>query len=345
MAWNCFINTIDAGSPADRIIGMIYGHALGDAVGLPMEYQKPAAAKFPYTDPVREFEPCDWSEDTDHLIIVMKHMVDNDFEFDARLIAADLKKWSIEGFSKIGDKTGLGLSNTTKFVFDHPEFTNDPKTAADDIWASSNGKFCTNGSLMRTDIVGVIPDSETIAEWASELSQVTHTDHRCISCCVFQSLIIGELIYSPVSSPGDVDNLLASCANVARKYLGSSDDGELSTYVQTAYTRDIAELKLADMVGISSAFKALSCSIYSLQVIKSALIHNKTPSFKKVILKLASACGDANTNCALAGGTLGCYLGYSKLPKEWIDAMPHVKWFNTQIMDFIYKLRSSFGRG
>jgi ADP-ribosylglycohydrolase len=72
--WERFIKTFQKGSREDRIIGMIYGHAIGDAVGLTTEFKfqrdKPKV-EFPYSTNIRNFPICDWTEDTDHMIIVM----------------------------------------------------------------------------------------------------------------------------------------------------------------------------------------------------------------------------------------------------------------------------------
>jgi ADP-ribosylglycohydrolase len=80
MLWEQFIASVEPGSKQDRVIGMIYGHALGDAVGLQSEFKVAnleTGIKFPYDRPIRDYPKCDWTDDTDHLILVMQSLIAN----------------------------------------------------------------------------------------------------------------------------------------------------------------------------------------------------------------------------------------------------------------------------
>lgn len=358
--WDNFINSVAPGSQVDKILGTIYGHALGDAVGLNTEFKfKRDAPKieYPYKEPIRSFPICDWTDDTDHLILVMQSMISNKFQFDPKDIARRLKDWVDTGFEELGDTRGDGIGGSMNMVIAHNMFLEDPCAAASEIWHNSGKRLASNGSIMRTSIVGALPDPTIVEHWAANLSRVTHTDPRCVAACVLQSLIVGKIIYREVSAAENIDNLLADAVNVARSYIipdfnqptaetqynstFKDCDEELSHWVQLAYTKNIAELNLDDMVRMGYVFKCLACSIYSLQVIKIALKNSTNPSFKKVILKIASECGDADTNCAVAGATLGAYLGYSRLPQDWIIALPNRAWLNNIIVQFIDALNST----
>lgn len=358
--------SLEPGSLADKIFGVVYGHALGDAVGLITEFKfkrdKPTI-DFPYEEPVRNFPVCDWTDDTDHLILVMQSMIDNKFRLNNTDIAERLKNWVSTGFKELGDTVGLGLGGTMNMVINHAKFLENPNEAANEIWNNSGKKLASNGSLMRTSIVGTLPNFNAVEFWAAELSRITHADPRCISACVLQSSIIFNLIYRTATTPENVDAMLQVSVNVSRKYITAeaepvifgemrhqptpacyhdptfkTRDEELSHWVQLAYTKCIGELRLDDMVKIGYVFKCLGCSIYALQVIKYALKNNRTPSFRKFILKLASECGDADTNCAVAGAVMGSYLGYSNLPQDWIKALPNRGWLNNIVVNYINAL-------
>lgn len=346
--------SLEPGSLADKIFGVVYGHALGDAVGLITEFKfkrdKPTI-NFPYEEPVRDFPVCDWTDDTDHLILVMQSMIDNQFRLNNTDIAERLKNWVSTGFKELGDTVGLGLGGTMNMVINHAKFLENPNEAAAEIWNNSGKKLASNGSLMRTSIVGTMPNFNAVEFWAAELSKITHTDPRCVSACVLQSSLVHGIVYRTVTTPENIDALLQASVNAARKYITAeaepvifgdptfkTRDEELSHWMQLAYTKCIGDLRLDDMVKIGYVFKCLGCSIYALQVIKYALKNNRTPSFRKFILKLASECGDADTNCAVAGAVMGSYLGYSNLPQDWINALPNRGWLNNIVVNYINAL-------
>lgn len=346
--WDEFINTIVPDSYADKIIGMIYGHALGNAIGLitkfKFKHDKPKL-EFPYKTPVRGFQVCDWSSDTDHLIIAMQSLTAHGLKFSPTDIASRLKKWTKCRFKELGDVSGMGLSATMNMIITHPKFLEDPKYTAVEIWNNSDGKLATNGSLVRSPIAGTIPNINSVELLAADLSMVSHVDPRCVGACVLQSFMIHNLIYRGVNTPNDVDKLLKASVELSRQYIiaGKNHDEELSQWIQVAYTDNLTKLSLDDVAKIGYVFKCLSCSIYALQVVKIALKNGTAPSFKKFILKLAAECGDADANCAVAGATLGAYLGYSNLPLDYISALPHREWLNNIIMQYIKVLAQSDG--
>lgn len=357
MNWEKFISDVPKGSRTDKIIGMIYGHALGDAVGLITEFKwkrdKPKI-EFPYSESIREFPVNDWTDDTDHLILVMQSMIDNQMRINSVDMAHRLRSWVTTGFAELGDTRGMGLGGTMNMVITHKKFLETPEIAANEIWHNSGKKLAANGSLMRTSIIGSVSDPMECESFARQLSMITHADPRCVASCVMQSLIVGNFINGNITSAISVDKILGDAVSRAREHIMSENepvliedmrlqvnptfktrDDELSHWVETAYTKSISELRLDDMVKIGFVFKCLACSVYALQVIKTGLKNNAVPSFKKFILKVVGECGDADTNAAVAGATMGAYLGYSRLPSDWISALPNRDWLNNIIMQFI----------
>lgn len=367
-SWDDFIAAVGRNTPEDRIIGMIYGHALGDAVGLQTEFKFKRDGHpitFPLDRPVRDFPMNDWTDDTDHLIIVMQSMIANGFKLAPLDIAARLKAWTHSGFPELGDTSGAGLGGTMSMVIKHAYFMTRPEVAAATIWNNSGKKLASNGILMRTSIVGALrkPPAE-IASWADALCSLTHADPRCVAACVVQSLVINGLIYERPTSADDIDRLLGAALDVAQSHLteekpmifagarhqptpASYHDPRFNTradefahWVGLGYAGDLAALELDEQVRIGFVLKCLACSAYVLRMIALTLRHGKRISFKKLIGLLAAECGDADTNCAVAGATLGAYLGYHALPADWIAALPNRTWLNEIIVAYIAALRT-----
>ncbi len=320
---------------ANRIYGAIFGHALGDAVGLITEFRPKNQIKnieFPYDAQIRGFPPCDWTDETDHMILVMQSLTSNQLQFNASDIASRFAEWARTGFEELGDTTGLGLAGPLKAIVTHDDFDTDPMKISEDVWRRSSGKMATNSSLSRTSVLGCadINDDRT-----ASVCQMTHFDPRCVAACIIQTRFVHDLIHESVQTPQQVDKLLQCNINAAREKLTDENSTELLNFVQTAYSQNIADLSLEDLSKASYVYKCLSCSIYALQVIKKACSEGRVPSFKKVIIKIAAECGDADANCAVAGSVLGAFLGYHALPQDWIDALPNREWLELLTHNYI----------
>ena len=75
----------------------------------------------------------------------------------------------------------------------------------------------------------------------------------------------------------------------------------------------------------------------------SGFLALKDVDFEHAITELALEAGDADTNCCVAGfnlsvivnlhfsALLGCKIGYSRLPSEWLFAMPHRIWLEEKV--------------
>ena len=257
-------------------------------------------------------------------------------------IAANLREWVSNGFPEVGDTGGSHLNGVMKMIIDDDAFTANPSQVAADVWTKSSGKFATNGSLIRSSIIGAIPDPVKVARCAAMLSVITHVDPRCVAACVLQSTLINAIVHGDVRETTDVDSILRDCISVARRHTVTDDaevsqilDAELSNWTNLSYTKNICELRLDDISKMDYVFKSLSCSIYVMHVIRVAICNGATPSFKKVITKIVGEGGNASANASCAGAILGAYLGYSGIPREWVDQLPNRDWLNQMIMKFV----------
>merc|ERR1719235_2979601 len=113
---------LDKAELADRIKGLIWGAALGDAVGLATEFMKKQEAAQHYPDssqlsPATRVEDRhrsrwdlgDWTDDTDQLVLLLDAVVAGNGVLDPQVFADSLKQWRQKGFPDLGDKTGLGV--------------------------------------------------------------------------------------------------------------------------------------------------------------------------------------------------------------------------------------------
>lgn len=330
----------------DKALGMIFGHALGGSVGLLTKFKTKNSVDvvYPYSDGVRSYDACDWSADTDIMILIMQCILEHG---DIHSLSSKISTWSVSGLADVGDTKCVGLKPFMKLITSDTDFVNNPTVVADKCWNMSNQKLAPNSSLAYSSIIGLLNPDDIYNE-AISISSIICADPRCTCSCIMQAQIIHNIMYN---NPIIVDSLLAESIKKSRKYLNDNlaehktpddkfafYDSELSEWIRNAFEGKLSDLDLGNISRVDYVYKTLACSIYMLKVIRAAIDNQTIPSFKKIITKIASECGDADTNCSVAGSTIGAYLGYSKLPKEWLSALPHKDWLYDLSCKFIDKI-------
>lgn len=209
------------------IRGLIYGQALGDACGLQTEfkYKKDKhEVKFPYTEKIRNFPICDWTDDTDQMILLLETIIESNCNFkddifsetEIKLFAKKLISWKNHGFIELGDNQGLGVGGTTSLVLNHQNFLDNPIEVSKEIWVNSGKKLAANGAIMRTSILSIINlftflndpiIDPNFYKSVRNMCLVTHHDVRCIISCFILNHLIREIIYHKINSKKISENI------------------------------------------------------------------------------------------------------------------------------------------
>lgn len=114
----------------DRLLGCVYGQALGDAYGLSTEFEDrddvarkyPNCSLIPFPDYVltghnRRWMRGDWTDDTDQWILVLLTLMFHDG--NERVFAQKLTNWIYRGYQELGDHGGMGLGANVSQVIRH----------------------------------------------------------------------------------------------------------------------------------------------------------------------------------------------------------------------------------
>jgi len=72
-------------------------------------------------------------------------------------------------------------------------------------------------------------------------------------------------------------------------------------------------------------FKCLGSGVWGLAGTQG---NRQKTDFKKLISLLALQGGDADTNAAVCGALVGCVIGYSKLPEDWLGSLTYKPWLD-----------------
>jgi len=144
-------------SVSNRLKGLIYGQAIGDALGLGTEFmaRSEVAAKYPeglhtYAQIIqdrhrRRWPIGAWTDDTDQMLCILDSILDNQ-RVDVHDIARRFRSWVQNG--------GMGVGQLVLVVVSSRNFLSDPHAAAKAAWERRGKKVAPNGGIMRTSILG-----------------------------------------------------------------------------------------------------------------------------------------------------------------------------------------------
>lgn len=288
----------------DKIKGTIYGQAIGDALGLGTEFmdEKEMARVYPnglkhyadiFQDQHRRRWQCgEWTDDTDMMLCIAQAIVE-DRQVDVSHIAKNFKAWAS------GTPRGVGRHTYTVLMFG--DYVERPFDVSKCVWEMNGKRPATNGGVMRTSVVGLLPSG--VEQAAADICRLTHYDPRCVGSCVIVSEIIHRLICQ--SSEMTFQQVVA---------LGNRYDARIGEYMSLHQGTDIAQLGLSESKSMGYTLKTLSAALWA---------YWNASSFEEGLLRVVNSGGDADTNAAVACAILGAKFGYSSIPQEYIDGLLH----------------------
>ena len=146
----------------ERFLGIIFGQAVGDALGLSTEFMSKQEVERFYPNGIEDYSQIvqddhrrrwqrgDWTDDTDMMLCILDSFVACQ-KVDILDIARRFKEWMMNG--------GMGIGRHTYNVMALGDYTSNPQKAAEIIWKMGKKKAAANGAVMRTSVVGLMKDN------------------------------------------------------------------------------------------------------------------------------------------------------------------------------------------
>ncbi|WP_205650917.1 ADP-ribosylglycohydrolase family protein [Ectobacillus funiculus] len=287
----------------DRYKGSLLGLAVGDCVGVALEFKQPGTFQ-PVTDmlgggPFR-LEKGEYTDDTAMALCLADSLLACS-GFDAHDQMKRYVRWYREGYRSA---TGwcFDIGNTTADALKLFEETGKPFCGSTDEWSAGNG------SIMRLCPISLfyVEDLEAGLEMAGESSRTTHGERRAVDACRYMSgLIMGALhgvtkeellqpLYCPVPNAWEKKPLHDELTEVAK---GSFKHKQPPEIKGTGYVVD------------------------SLEAALWAFYHGK--SFEEGLLLAVNLGNDADTTGAVYGQIAGAYYGVNAIPEKWLSAVKY----------------------
>ena len=288
---------------SQRLTGGIWGHLVGDAIGVPYEFQR--------ADQITGVElrghgthnqpPGTWSDDGSLMLALLEALATSarfDLDDQARrfLQWADAGAYTPDGDGKfdIGNATAKALANLRAGV---PPI-DAGRTGTDDAG---------NGSLMRILPIALIDDGASdaqAAEHAHLASRVTHADPRCQVACALYVLVARHLL-----DGAERGTALESSVGSLREVYAVSEPWS-------------AELLPSLELLLDRRSKVRYGSGYVLDTFWSAWdAFMEADDYRGTIERAVGFGRDTDTTAAVAGGLAGIYWGVTNIPQDWLSAL------------------------
>jgi ADP-ribosylglycohydrolase len=302
------MNKLPIRSAKDAVLGGLWGSLVGDALGVPVEFND---RKTVQTDPVTDMRgfgthhqpPGTWSDDSSLLLCSAESL--SLHEFDTQDMGKRFVRWRQEEiWTPHGKVFDIGV--TTAEALSHIASGVDPEIAGSDS-QFSNG----NGSLMR-----IIPMSlkfaglplKQLLDRTHRASAITHRHPRSQMACGFHALLVRELLMG------------ASAAEAHRR----AAEGFRAFYEPDPFWA--TELDFFQLVLTSGLAKRPEAEIDSSGYVIHTLVASlwcllTTTSFEDCVLKAVNLGGDTDTTGCVAGGLAGVHYGLQSVPETWRRAL------------------------
>jgi len=289
-----------------KVLGGILGLAVGDALGVPVEFKRRTSLKM---DPVTgmlghgtHYQPeGTWSDDSSLTFCLVESLCNG---FDLRDIGYRFVLWLDEGYwTPHGEVFDVG--NTTF------QAISKLKSGVDPVQAGGSDEYSNgNGSLMRILPVALYFANsvlEEMLEATHKVSCLTHAHPRSQMACGFYSLMVVELLKE--ASPLEAYFRTIDCA--VDTYSLSPFLEELNHF-DRLFSKQIHKEPENTIQSSGYVIHTLEASIWSFL---------RGANFAEAVLSAVNLGGDTDTTGAITGGLAGVYYGLEAIPKEWIDTL------------------------
>jgi ADP-ribosylglycohydrolase len=287
-------------------MGAVFGHAVGDALGVPVEFRGREALR---ADPVKGMRgqgthgqlPGTWSDDTSLMLCLL---VGLGHEIDLQGVAGRFIRWRDESYlTPHGEVFDIG-STTREAIARLRRGT--PHEEAGGGGEPDNG----NGSLMRilpVAFLSHLSDREAAAA-AHAVSCLTHRHPRSQMACGLFVLLCRRLLDGM-----ERNNAYEAAVEAGRRiYAGWAPyDGQVEHFVRFM-SGNLGALREED---INSG----GYVIHTLEAATWCLLNNG--SFAETVLAAVNLGEDTDTTGAVVGGLAGAAYGYASIPAAWLSVL------------------------
>ena len=276
----------------DKMRGALYGVAIGDALGGPLEFMNAEQIKQKYGGRVTEMVGGGWlsltpGETTDDTAMI--HAVCEGIMENSSAPIEAIGRRFIEWVNTAPKDIGMTCARSVSTARENLAAGMAAETAWDAAGKRTAKENCNhsggNGALMRTIGTALAyEDEDDRANYTTRIAEMTHCDDLSSDICRYYADAVHHFIKD------EQDAGVRTLDAMAVEY-GFSSRVNPSGWVQDN----------------------MECAYFAFV---------KEADFENVLIEAVNLGGDADTIGAIAGGVAGAYYGYDAIPQRWIDVLP-----------------------
>ena len=289
-----------------KIKSVILGHAVGDALGVPVEFASREELK---DSPVETMEGYGtypyrvgtWSDDTSMSLAALDSLASGKVDWNE--IMCNFRKWlESDEYTSTGETFDAGRTCVKAIVNYAVNGVEATKSGGTD--EHSNG----NGSLMRMNPFALMAmyNRKIHCNWEDFIdnaSSLTHAHERSKLACKIYTLILFRLLDVPRKDSVNFALGWADC-----RY----DENPEYAHYKRLFSPNFDKLPISEIKSTGYVVDTLEAAIWCLMT---------TDNYKDCVLKAVNLGDDTDTIAAVAGGLAGALYGYESIPKEWLDVL------------------------
>ncbi len=285
----------------NRFRGSLIGLAIGDALGVPLEFQAPGTFE-PVTDMIGgglfNLKPGEWTDDTSTALCLAESLIQKK-DFNPVDQLKRYLKWYKEGYLSVNEEC-FDIGNTTKEALHRFLETQEPYCGPDHEHSAGNG------SIMRLAPIPLYyySNPEIAIIKSGESSRTTHQHPLTIDACKYMAgIIIGALIGQTK------EEILSKRYNPIPHYW---KENILSPEIDEIACGSFKEKKPPQIKGNGFVVKSIEAALWAFY---------NSESFEEGCLMAVNLGDDADTTGAVYGQIAGAYYGETGIPIKWIKKL------------------------
>lgn len=290
----------------DKIESVILGHAVADALGVPVEFAtRMELQENPVTDMrgygAHEVPKGTWSDDTSLSLAALDSLCKGTIDWDE--ILTNFGKWLEDNkYTATGEVFDSGRTCVRALINYFSRKMPATECGEDDEYSNGNGSLMRIHPFVLFSYARHMNTCETM-DMIHSASALTHSHERSKVGCGIYSCILRKILDNPDKIA--IKEGLEQAQAYYKNYV------EIEKY-KRLFQIDFMKTESNDIKSSGYIVDTLEAAVWCLLT---------TNNYHDCVLKAVNLGDDTDTVAAVAGGLAGALYGYNTIPEEWLNTL------------------------